>query len=84
MTMQKKANSSKKCSGHEMGMQSSKLQKKAKLDERNLTVEELFLLPKTVLKPPIPMRERKDFHKKTKPQLLKEKEPQVNVLHSAF
>jgi hypothetical protein len=76
MAMQKQVNSSKKCSGHEIEMQLLKLQKTVQMDERNLTVEELSL-PKTVLKPPVPLRDRKDFHKKTKLQLLKQKEAQV-------
>jgi hypothetical protein len=82
--MQKQAKSSKKCSGDAMEMQVSKLRKTAQLHERNLTVEELFFLPKTVLIPPVPLRDKKDFHKKIKSQLLKEKEPQVNVVHSAL
>ncbi|PNF31634.1 hypothetical protein B7P43_G17186, partial [Cryptotermes secundus] len=59
-------------------MQLSKLQKAVQLDERNLTVEELFSLPKTALKPPASLRDRKDFHKKTRSQLLKEKEDQAH------
>jgi hypothetical protein len=82
MAMQKQANSSRKSSRHEREMQLSKLRKAVQLDERHLTVEELFSLPKTVLKPPVSLRDRQDFHKKTRSQLLKEKEAQVNVLHS--
>jgi hypothetical protein len=84
MAMRKQATSSKKSLGYEIEMQFSKLRKAVQLDERNLTVEELFSLPKTVLIPPVPLRDRKDFRKKTKSQLLKEKEAQVNVLHSAL
>jgi hypothetical protein len=82
--MQKQAKSSKKCSGHAMEMQLPKLRKTVQLDERNLTMEELFFHPKTVLKPPVPLRDSKDFHKKIKSQILKEKEPQVNIVDSAL
>ncbi|XP_021921863.1 dynein heavy chain 7, axonemal isoform X5 [Zootermopsis nevadensis] len=72
MAMQKQPNSSTKCSVHNIKRQSSKLQKIVQPDESNLTFEELFSLPKAVLRPRVP------FHKKTKSQLHKEKEGQVH------
>lgn len=74
MAMQKQPNSSTKCSVHNIKRQSSKLQKIVQPDESNLTFEELFSLPKAVLRPRVP------FHKKTKSQLHKEKEGQVRTV----
>jgi hypothetical protein len=74
MAMWKQPNSSTKRSAHDIKGQSSRLQKTAQPDESNLPFEESFSLPKAVLRPPVPVR------KKTKSQLLKEKEGQVSTV----
>jgi hypothetical protein len=78
MAMQKQVNSSMKRPALELEGQSSKSQKTVRPYERSLSAEELFSLPKTLFKPPFPRRDRRDFHKKIEPQLLKGKEIQVS------
>jgi hypothetical protein len=80
MAMRKQSSSLTKHSPCDVKGQSSKLQKVVQPDERNLTFEELFSLPKAILRSPVPLRDKKDFRKKTKSQLFKEKETQVSSI----
>jgi hypothetical protein len=74
MAMQKQPNSVSKRSAHDIKEQSSKLQKIVQPDESDLTFEELFFLPKDVLRPRVPI------YKKAKLQLRKEKEGKVSAV----
>jgi hypothetical protein len=58
----------------------SKLQNTVQTDERKPSFKELLSFPESVLRTPVHLGGSKDFHKKTKSQLVREK-AEVSTMH---